>query len=243
MSWQQPPFQQQPGQPPFQQQPGGAPYPGGQPGVAPQAYPGQGMPYPVQPGPYPNYPGQVYPPQGQAPMPMAMGYPAQQPQPMQYPPQGAGAMAGVQPGLGQGTIRVQFGASKLMNKDFVGKSDPFYTISRMDGKGNAVGLPIHKSEVVSNNLSPVWQPLTTSVDKFCGGDYHETLKMEIWDYDIAGSKESMGFVTFTLREIMDARNSGRKFHVAGAKKMGITRSKAGEVYVQDFSLWQEHLPK
>ena len=231
MSWQQP-------QPPYPQQPGAA------------AYPGAGVPYPVQPGMAPQaYPGQqqVYPPQGQPPMPM--GYPAQ-PQPMVGQPQPgmpmAGAMSMQYPQgamvMGQGTVRIQFGATKLLNKDFVGRSDPFFVISRIDSKGKT-GTPLHKSEVVNNNLSPIWQPFTTSVDKFCGGDYHQTVKMEIFDKDIAGKDEPMGFVTFTLREIMDAKTSGRKFQVEGAKQMGIKRSRAGEIFVQDFALWQEVLPK
>ena len=211
-------------------------------------YPNQGG-YPQQPGGYPpqQQPG-GYPPQASMTgMPMQ---PGAQPQMMQ-----PGAMPGAMPGAvpvvqqmvqprGQGAIRVQLAGSKLANKDIGGKSDPFYTIHRADTNGKAVGPQIQKSEVINNNLSPVWQPFTTSVKNFCGGEYHQRLRIEVWDHDLGGKSESMGHILVTLRDIMDAHSNGRKFPVHGVKKMGFTSSKpVGEIYIKDFSLWEENLPQ
>ncbi|CAN0474404.1 unnamed protein product, partial [Ectocarpus sp. 12 AP-2014] len=46
---------------------------------------------------------------------------------------------------------------KLKNKDgMFGKSDPFFTVSRL--REDEKWQQVHKSEVIMNDLSPVWQP-------------------------------------------------------------------------------------
>lgn len=213
----------------------------GQPGM----YPQQGYGYPPQQGGYPPQQPQGAYPQG------AGAYPPQQ----MYggAPSGMGGMGvaprpmmggpGLAHGSGAGTLRVQLAANKLRNKDVGGKSDPYFTIHRADGNGKAIGPLIHKSDVVNNNLSPVWQPFTTSVRKFCNGDYHQRLRIDILDHDIGGKADSLGYTTVTLRELMDAFPAGRKFPVTGAKKMGLKSSKsAGDIIIKDFALWQENLP-
>lgn len=55
------------------------------------------------------------------------------------------------------TIEIQFGANNLDKKDVIGKSDPYFTLSRQSDGGDFV--KIFKSEVISNNLNPVWKKL------------------------------------------------------------------------------------
>ena len=55
------------------------------------------------------------------------------------------------------TIVIQFGANNLDKKDVIGKSDPYFTLSRQSDGGDFV--KIFKSEVISNNLNPVWKKL------------------------------------------------------------------------------------
>nr|POF02815.1 protein bonzai 3 [Quercus suber] len=54
--------------------------------------------------------------------------------------------------------------SHLDNKDLLSKSDPFLRISRIVETGGY--FPIFKSEVVNNNLNPIWKPLCLSVQQF-----------------------------------------------------------------------------
>ena len=264
---QQPPYQGQPQQPPYGQAPyPGQPQPPygapqGQPGYPPQEQApmgfGGGVPMPMQPGapgyppaggmPYPAAPGGVAPPYGQMPgagypgAPAPGGYPPGAPgAPGCYPPATGAYPTQAVPGAGVGTLRLQLSAVNLKNKDVGGASDPFFTISRADGGGKAAGEPVHKSEVVHENLSPVWQPLTTSVARFCDGDYHRRLRVDIFDHDPVGKDDSMGHVLATLRELMDARATGRKFPVQ-YKSMGILRS-AGDLHVVEATVWQENLP-
>ena len=146
---------------------------------------------------------------------------------MAYPPHQA---------QGEGTVEIQFRAIKLINKDFGGKSDPFFTLSRMDDKGKAVEVPIYKSEVIQDNLNPTWRPFITSVNKICDGDYHQKVILQIFDHDQTTKSDFIGSVEFTLREIMEASQARTSFQI-------MTKKKAGELFVEKFHLWQENLPK
>ncbi|KAH7543165.1 hypothetical protein FEM48_Zijuj02G0154200 [Ziziphus jujuba var. spinosa] len=53
-------------------------------------------------------------------------------------------------------VDMTFRCSHLDNKDLFSKSDPFLRISRIVETGGTV--PISKTEVVENNLNPIWKP-------------------------------------------------------------------------------------
>ncbi|KAJ9682159.1 hypothetical protein PVL29_018174 [Vitis rotundifolia] len=61
-------------------------------------------------------------------------------------------------------IEVIFHCSRLENKDLFSKSDPFLRISRIVENGGSV--PICKTEVVDNNLNPIWRPLCLTMQQF-----------------------------------------------------------------------------
>ena len=57
---------------------------------------------------------------------------------------------------------LHFAGAKLVNKDgFFGKSDPFLQVSRIREDGSSV--VVWKSEVVENNLNPMWKPASIEV--------------------------------------------------------------------------------
>jgi hypothetical protein len=59
-------------------------------------------------------------------------------------------------------VELQLSGLKLPNKDgLFGKSDPFYTVSRLKEDGS--WLKVHTSETVMNNLSPDWKCADISV--------------------------------------------------------------------------------
>uniref|UniRef100_A0A3B5PU18 Copine family member 9 n=1 Tax=Xiphophorus maculatus TaxID=8083 RepID=A0A3B5PU18_XIPMA len=64
---------------------------------------------------------------------------------------------------------MQFCANKLDKKDFFGKSDPFLVFYRSNEDGTFTIC--HKTEVIKNNLNPVWQKLsfTTSYRELSRG--------------------------------------------------------------------------
>ncbi|KAL2942275.1 Protein BONZAI 3 [Bienertia sinuspersici] len=59
---------------------------------------------------------------------------------------------------------IVFRCTHLDNKDLLSKSDPFLRISRKVETGDAV--PICKTEVVDNNLNPVWKPVHLTTQHF-----------------------------------------------------------------------------
>ncbi|KAK6232808.1 hypothetical protein SCA6_002881 [Theobroma cacao] len=61
-------------------------------------------------------------------------------------------------------VEMKLRCSQLDNKDMFSKSDPFLRISRLLESGNSV--PICKTEVINNNLYPVWRPLYLSMQQF-----------------------------------------------------------------------------
>uniref|UniRef100_A0A3Q2TJ41 Copine family member 9 n=1 Tax=Fundulus heteroclitus TaxID=8078 RepID=A0A3Q2TJ41_FUNHE len=60
---------------------------------------------------------------------------------------------------------MQFCANKLDKKDFFGKSDPFLVFYRSNEDGTFTIC--HKTEVIKNNLNPVWQSFTIPVRALC----------------------------------------------------------------------------
>ena len=198
--------------------PMGHSYPGT---MMPQAYPGQGVAYGPTPGasPYGTTPFGMYPNQSMGPTPM-MGY---------------GSSHGHH---GTGTIRIQLGANNLRNRDITSKSDPFFTISR----GMGMSAPLHRSEVIYDNLNPLWQPFTTSVRHLCHGDYHSRLRIDIYDYDTLGKNDHLGYCHISLRELMDAFQTGRRFQLNRASGRLFGGRNNGELYVRECVLWRESLP-
>ncbi|KAH9754573.1 protein BONZAI 3 [Citrus sinensis] len=61
-------------------------------------------------------------------------------------------------------VEIAFRCSHLQNVDLFSKSDPFLRISRIVESGNSV--PIYKTEVINNNLNPIWRPITLSMQQF-----------------------------------------------------------------------------
>ena len=80
---------------------------------------------------------------------------------------------------------LQFSGSKLDDKDFFGKSDPYMEIARQnaDGTWNAV----HRTEVIMNNLNPKWRQFEITSNTLCNSDRDRKLRCRIMDYDNDGS--------------------------------------------------------
>uniref|UniRef100_F6YK89 Copine 3 n=1 Tax=Monodelphis domestica TaxID=13616 RepID=F6YK89_MONDO len=67
-------------------------------------------------------------------------------------------------------------ARKLDNKDIFGKSDPYLEFHKQTSDGQ--WLMVHRTEVIKNNLNPVWRPFKISLNSLCYGDMDKTIKVE-----------------------------------------------------------------
>ncbi|KAJ8303438.1 hypothetical protein KUTeg_019834 [Tegillarca granosa] len=70
-----------------------------------------------------------------------------------------------------------FSATKLDNKDFMGKSDPYLEISKSAPDGT--WQVVHRTEVVKNTLNPRWRPFFLPEHTLCGGDKNRSIKVII----------------------------------------------------------------
>uniref|UniRef100_H3A3X4 Copine 4 n=1 Tax=Latimeria chalumnae TaxID=7897 RepID=H3A3X4_LATCH len=72
-------------------------------------------------------------------------------------------------------VELSFCARKLDDKDFFSKSDPFLEIFRMNHDGTQ--QLVHRTEVIMNNLNPVWKTFKVSLNSLCSGDHDRRLKV------------------------------------------------------------------
>lgn len=58
-----------------------------------------------------------------------------------------------------------------MNTDgYFGKSDPFLKFYKKSGDD---WLPVHKTEMIKDDLNPVWKPFQISVKRLCGSNLEQ----------------------------------------------------------------------
>nr|XP_034954297.1 copine-9 [Zootoca vivipara] len=113
-------------------------------------------------------------------------------------------------------ITMQLCANKLDKKDFFGKSDPFLVFYRSNEDGTFTIC--HKTEVVKNNLNPVWQPFSIPVRALCNGDYDRTVKIDVFDWDRDGSHDFIGEFATSYRELSRAQNQFTVYEVSNPRK-------------------------
>ncbi|XP_053179499.1 copine-7 [Scomber japonicus] len=106
-----------------------------------------------------------------------------------------------------GYVELSFCAKKLDDKDLFSKSDPFLEIYRMND--DETEQLVHRTEVIKNNLNPVWEPFKVSLISLCSCDEDRKLKCLVWDYDSRGKHDFIGEFYATFRE-MQKISSGNK---------------------------------
>ncbi|XP_048343261.1 copine-9 [Sphaerodactylus townsendi] len=113
-------------------------------------------------------------------------------------------------------VTMQLCANKLDKKDFFGKSDPFLVFYRSNEDGTFTIC--HKTEVVKNNLNPVWQPFSIPVRALCNGDYDRTVKIDVYDWDRDGSHDFIGEFATSYRELSRAQSQFTVYEVLNPRK-------------------------
>uniref|UniRef100_A0A8C3G514 Copine VIII n=1 Tax=Cyclopterus lumpus TaxID=8103 RepID=A0A8C3G514_CYCLU len=106
------------------------------------------------------------------------------------------------------SVMLQFCGNKLDKKDFFGKSDPFLVFYRSNEDGSYTIS--HKTEVVKNNLDPVWQAFKIPVRALCNGDYDRSIKVEVYDWDRDGGHDFIGDFSTSYREMSRSQS---QFHI------------------------------
>ena len=98
-------------------------------------------------------------------------------------------------------IKMQLRAEKLDKKDFFGKSDPYFVISKSAGSSGQKWSVVKRSEVIMKNLSPTWAPFEISAKLLCNGDHSRPLKFDVYDWDSDGSHDYIGSFVTSLEKL------------------------------------------
>ncbi|XP_028430545.1 LOW QUALITY PROTEIN: copine-9 [Perca flavescens] len=135
---------------------------------------------------------------------------------------------------------MQLCANKLDKKDFFGKSDPFLVFYRSNEDGTFTIC--HKTEMIKNNLNPVWQPFTIPVRALCNGDYDRTVKVDVFDWDRDGSHDFIGEFTTSYRELSRGQSQFNVYEVLNPKKKGRKKKyiNSGTVTLLSFKVESEY---
>ncbi|CAH2324355.1 copine-7 [Pelobates cultripes] len=98
-----------------------------------------------------------------------------------------------------GYVELSFCARKLDDKDLFSKSDPFLEIYRInDDQSEQL---VYRTEVVKNNLNPVWEPFKVSLSSLCCCEEKRKLRCLVWDYDSRGKHDFIGEFYATFEEM------------------------------------------
>ncbi|CAK6972665.1 copine-9 isoform X2, partial [Scomber scombrus] len=137
-------------------------------------------------------------------------------------------------------------SSNLSKHDFLGQM--FCTLGEIIGStGSRLERTLsfticHKTEVIKNNLNPVWQSFTIPVRALCNGDYDRTVKVDVFDWDRDGSHDFIGEFTTSYRELSRGQSQFNVYEVLNPKKKGKKKKyiNSGTVTLLSFKVESEY---
>merc|ERR1739838_381258 len=132
-------------------------------------------------------------------------------------------------------VSLKFEGQKLDNKDFFGKSDPYFEISRAN-ESNDYSV-VFRSEVIDNNLNPNWRQFTIESRTLCNGDHDRTLRFDVFDKDNDGSHDLIGSFQTNLRKLLKGPGSENVYECINEKK----KKKKGAKYKNSGCLFLKHV--
>ena len=92
-------------------------------------------------------------------------------------------------------LYIRLECDKLKNMELFSKSDPFLIISKE--REDKTFATCYKSEVMSNNLSPVYE-IKSSTLELANGDLNRQLKIELYDWNMTGHHTYIGKIPFII---------------------------------------------
>uniref|UniRef100_A0A1D1YRQ4 Protein BONZAI 3 n=1 Tax=Anthurium amnicola TaxID=1678845 RepID=A0A1D1YRQ4_9ARAE len=135
-------------------------------------------------------------------------------------------------------IEMIFRCSNLENKDIFSKSDPFLRISRIAENGSVI--PVCKTEVIDNNLNPVWKPLNLTMQQFVSKD--NPLIIECYDFNSNGKHGLIGKLKKTIAELeqLHKERIGANFYVPSSVGHEHNKILKSQLFVEKFIETSQH---
>ncbi|CAL5380948.1 unnamed protein product [Camellia sinensis] len=133
-------------------------------------------------------------------------------------------------------VEITFRCSHLDNKDLFSKSDPFLRISRIVESGGSV--PICKTDVVNNNLNPIWKPVCLTMQQF--GSKDNPLVIECFDFNSNGNHVLIFVVNSKLQksvadlEKLQKEKIGANFIFPSSRNRAHDKVLKGQLFVDGF---------
>lgn len=121
---------------------------------------------------------------------------------------------------GAGVLRLKLKGSDLKNiEGFMRKSDPFYELSRrIDSAGGATWDNVLRSNVVKDNLNPMWDEAAIELSLLCGGARDHPILLTVYDYESDGKHKLMGKLETSVNGLVKAAGNSSALALVGGKK-------------------------
>lgn len=113
-------------------------------------------------------------------------------------------------------IVLQFCATSLDKKDFLGKSDPYLVFSKTNDDGSV--SVTHQTEVIKNNLNPTWRPFSVPSRVLCNANKEKVIKIAVYDYDDDGGHDMIGEFTTTVSKLLKGPGQDNTYPCINPKK-------------------------
>ncbi|XP_017157432.1 copine-3-like isoform X1 [Poecilia reticulata] len=109
-------------------------------------------------------------------------------------------------------------SARRLDQKFLWWSDPFLEFYKQTETGWQLA---HRTEVVYNNLNPVWRPFRISLRALCGGDVEKPIKVDCYDHHVNGSHDLIGSFRASLAEMLAGTHlSPAEFLCVNSRKLG-----------------------
>ncbi|KAB1994745.1 hypothetical protein ES319_D13G118500v1 [Gossypium barbadense] len=132
--------------------------------------------------------------------------------------------------LSRMAVEMKLRCSQLGNKDMFSKSDPFLRISRLTESGKYV--PICKTDVINNNLNPVWRPLYLSMQQF--GSKDNPLLIECFNFNSNGNHVLIGQLHKSVSELEKLHKERSGANLVFPTHRGQEKVLKGQLFVDQF---------
>ncbi|XP_073344936.1 copine-3-like [Pagrus major] len=90
---------------------------------------------------------------------------------------------------------------RRLDKKYLWWSDPYLEFYKQMETGWQLA---YRTEVVKNNINPIWRPFRIRLQSLCGGDPEKPVKVYCYDYHVNGSHSLIGSFQTTLAEMQIA---------------------------------------
>ncbi|KAF8051869.1 hypothetical protein N665_1658s0005 [Sinapis alba] len=134
------------------------------------------------------------------------------------------------------TTEIIFRCSSLESKDLFSKSDPFLVVSKIVEHGTPI--PVSKTEVLKNNLNPIWKPLFLSVQQV--GSKDSPLIIECSDFNSNGKHSLIGKVQKSLSDLEKLHVSGQGINLSLPTGAGQSKVLKSQLFVDKFTETVQH---